>query len=182
MSKFSRKLQKLHDTAPKEETAILVTLIRQQQSDNEVEEHLDELAFLAETLGAKTVYRFTQRMEKPDIRTFVGSGKLEENQKTEWTWEMYGFSLSVTTLVLQENKKIVVEWGNPDETTLVEWIFSPLNENETFVSITNSGFQGDSDKIIDQVRNSTEGFTLVLAGAKAYLEFGAEMVERIKQM
>lgn len=78
MSKFSRKLQKLHDTAPKIETAVLVTLIRQQQSDNEVEEHLDELAFLTETLGAKTVYRFTQRMEKPDIRTFVGSGKLEE--------------------------------------------------------------------------------------------------------
>lgn len=78
MNKFSRKLQKLHDTAPKEETAILVTLIRQQQSDQEVEEHLDELAFLAETLGAKTVYRFTQRMEKPDIKTFVGSGKLEE--------------------------------------------------------------------------------------------------------
>jgi len=56
----------------------LVTLIRQQQSEQEVEEHLDELAFLAETLGAKTVHRFTQRMEKQDIRTFVGSGKLEE--------------------------------------------------------------------------------------------------------
>lgn len=78
MNKLSRKLQKLHETAPKEETAILVTLIRQQQSDQEVEEHLDELAFLAETLGAKTVYKFTQRMEKPDIKTFVGSGKLEE--------------------------------------------------------------------------------------------------------
>jgi len=78
MNKFSRKLQKLHETAPKEETAILVTLIRQQQSDQEVEEHLDELAFLTETLGAKTVYRFTQRMEKPEIKTYVGSGKLEE--------------------------------------------------------------------------------------------------------
>lgn len=78
MNKFSRKLQKLHDTAPKEETAILVTLIRQLQSDQEVEEHLDELAFLTETLGAKTVHKFTQRMEKPDIKTFVGSGKLEE--------------------------------------------------------------------------------------------------------
>jgi hypothetical protein len=45
-----------------------------------VEEHLDELAFLAETLGAKTVYRFKQKMDKPDIRTFVGKGKLEEIQ------------------------------------------------------------------------------------------------------
>ncbi len=78
MSKFSRKLQKLHDTAPKQETAILVALIHQHQSEQEVEEHLDELSFLAETLGAKTVYRFTQRMGKQDIRTFVGSGKLED--------------------------------------------------------------------------------------------------------
>jgi len=78
MSKISRKLQKLHDTAPKQETAILVSLIRQQQTEQEVEEHLDELAFLAETLGAKTVHRFTQRLGKPDIRTFVGSGKLED--------------------------------------------------------------------------------------------------------
>ena len=52
MSKFSRKLQQLHETAPKVETAVLVTLIRQHQGDQEVEEHLDELAFLTETMGA----------------------------------------------------------------------------------------------------------------------------------
>lgn len=80
MSKFSRKIQKLHDTAPKIETAVLVTLIRQHQPEHEVEEHLEELAFLAETLGVKSVYRFTQKMDKPDIRTFVGKGKLEEIQ------------------------------------------------------------------------------------------------------
>lgn len=78
MSKHSRKLQKLHETASKEETAILVSVVRQYQTDQQTEEYLDELAFLTETLGAKTVYRFTQKMEKPDIKTFVGSGKLEE--------------------------------------------------------------------------------------------------------
>lgn len=78
MNKLSRKLQKLYDTAPKKETAVLVTVIRQNQGALETEEHLDELAFLTETLGAKTVYRFTQKMERPDIRTFVGKGKLEE--------------------------------------------------------------------------------------------------------
>lgn len=78
MSKYSRKLQKLHDTAPVQETAVLVALIRQGQTDHQTTEYLDELAFLTETLGAKTVYRFTQRMEKPDVKTFVGSGKLEE--------------------------------------------------------------------------------------------------------
>ncbi|MHA7130398.1 GTPase HflX [Algoriphagus namhaensis] len=78
MGKFSRKLQKLYDTAPQVPTAVLVSLIAQGQSDREIQENLDELAFLTETLGAKSIYRFTQRMEKPDIRTFVGSGKLEE--------------------------------------------------------------------------------------------------------
>ncbi|HAS59449.1 MAG TPA: GTPase HflX, partial [Algoriphagus sp.] len=80
MSKFSRKLQKLYDTAPKQETAVLVTVVRQNESDQLIEEHLDELAFLTETLGVKAVYRFTQKMEKPDIKTFVGKGKLEEIQ------------------------------------------------------------------------------------------------------
>ncbi|MEY3644775.1 MAG: hypothetical protein RLZZ207_1470, partial [Bacteroidota bacterium] len=80
MSKFSRKLQKLYETAPRQETAVLVSLVRQHQPDQEVEEHLDELAFLAETLGAKAMYRFKQKMDKPDIRTFVGKGKLEEIQ------------------------------------------------------------------------------------------------------
>ncbi|WP_428228533.1 SRPBCC family protein [Flavobacterium sp.] len=128
----------------------------------------------AEMLIRKPVSEVFQAFTDPEItRKFwftKGSGKLEQDTTTEWTWEMYGFSLTVTTLVLHENKKIVIEWGNPDETTLVEWVFSSLDENETFVSITNSGLKGDADKIIDQVRNSTEGFTLVLAGAKAYLE------------
>ncbi|WP_073090046.1 GTPase HflX [Cyclobacterium lianum] len=78
MSKYSRKLAKMTDTAPRQETAVLVALIHQHESDLLVQEHLDELAFLTETLGAKAVHRFTQRMEKPDSRTFVGSGKLEE--------------------------------------------------------------------------------------------------------
>jgi len=128
----------------------------------------------AEMLIRKPVSEVFEAFVNPEITSKFwftkGSGKLQEDEKTQWSWEMYGFSLSVMTHVLQENKKIVIEWGDPDESTLVEWIFTPINGNETFVSITNSGFKGDHDKIIDQVRNSTEGFTLVLAGAKAYLE------------
>ncbi|MCH7397707.1 GTPase HflX [Belliella sp. DSM 107340] len=78
MTKYAKKLQKLHETAPKEDTAVLVALIKQGQSDRQVHDYLDELAFLTETLGAKTVYRFTQRLEKPDVKSFVGTGKLEE--------------------------------------------------------------------------------------------------------
>lgn len=62
----------------KEESAVLVGLINQEQDELKLKEYLDELAFLTETAGAKAVKRFTQRLEFPNPRTFVGSGKLIE--------------------------------------------------------------------------------------------------------
>ncbi len=61
-----------------EERAVLVGLVQKDQTPEQVEEYLDELAFLALTAGAITVKRFTQKMERPDSKTFVGKGKLEE--------------------------------------------------------------------------------------------------------
>jgi GTP-binding protein HflX len=61
-----------------EENAILVGLIQKEQTEQQVMEYLDELAFLAETAGAKSLKRFTQKMAHPDSKTFLGKGKLEE--------------------------------------------------------------------------------------------------------
>lgn len=61
-----------------EKKAVLVAIITQNQNEEKVNEYLDELAFLTSTLGANTIKRFTQRLEKPDVRSFVGKGKLEE--------------------------------------------------------------------------------------------------------
>ncbi len=61
-----------------EEKAILVGLVQKDQTQEQVNEYLDELAFLAETAGAVTVRRFTQKMPHPDSKTFVGKGKLAE--------------------------------------------------------------------------------------------------------
>ncbi len=60
------------------ERAVLVGLITPAQGEAKVQEYLDELAFLADTAGAVTVRKFTQKMNGPDSRTFVGKGKLEE--------------------------------------------------------------------------------------------------------
>ncbi|MFY7901042.1 MAG: GTPase HflX [Chitinophagaceae bacterium] len=60
------------------EKAVLVGLVQKDQTPEQVEEYLDELAFLAETAGATTIKRFTQKMLRPDSKTFVGKGKLEE--------------------------------------------------------------------------------------------------------
>lgn len=60
------------------ERAVLVGLVNDVQPEERVKEYLDELAFLADTAGAETVARFTQRLDYPNPRTFVGKGKLEE--------------------------------------------------------------------------------------------------------
>jgi GTP-binding protein HflX len=62
----------------KEEKAVLVGMVHKEQTEQQVQEYLDELAFLAETAGAVTIKRFTQKLQHPDSRTFVGKGKLEE--------------------------------------------------------------------------------------------------------
>jgi len=63
-----------------QDKAVMVAVINQGQPEEKVVEYLEELAFLAKTLDLDVVKSFTQRLEKPDIRSFVGKGKLEEIQ------------------------------------------------------------------------------------------------------
>ncbi len=65
-------------TEIKEEKAVLVGVINQHQSPEEVDDYLKELAFLTETAGARPVQRFFQRIDNPNPRTYIGSGKLAE--------------------------------------------------------------------------------------------------------
>ncbi|MBL4655243.1 MAG: GTPase HflX [Bacteroidia bacterium] len=62
----------------KKETAVLVGVITPNNSNIQVNEHLDELKFLAKTSGAKTLKTFVQKLSHPDSKTFVGKGKLQE--------------------------------------------------------------------------------------------------------
>ncbi|UYZ57885.1 GTPase HflX [Hymenobacter latericus] len=67
-----------YETALEAEKAVLVAVPDKREDDAIITESLDELAFLTETAGTVPIKRFVQKLEKPDIRTFVGSGKLEE--------------------------------------------------------------------------------------------------------
>ena len=62
----------------KGEFAVLVGVITPQQTEEMANEYLDELAFLAETAGAETKRKFLQRVDRPNPKTYVGSGKIEE--------------------------------------------------------------------------------------------------------
>src|SRR5215831_5739245 len=61
-----------------QEKAVLVSVIHKGQNETQVEEYLDELSFLAETAGAVSLKRFTQKLPAPDGRTYIGAGKLQE--------------------------------------------------------------------------------------------------------
>lgn len=69
---------KFYDTTVKPERAVLVGIIKTGESEEQTREYLDELKFLVETAGGDTQMAFTQRMQRPDRATFVGTGKLEE--------------------------------------------------------------------------------------------------------
>lgn len=70
--------QKSSGLAATRERAVLVGLVYGNQTEEKLQEYLDELAFLAETAGAVTVKKFVQKLPHPDSRTFVGKGKAEE--------------------------------------------------------------------------------------------------------
>ena len=133
----------------------------------------------AEMLIRKPVPEVFEAFIDPAITTrfwFTKStGKLVTGKQVQWTWEMYNHTETVFVKEIELNKKILIEWGNDEDKTTVEWIFKQMNEHSTFVSVINEGFTGDTEKIISQIRDSTEGFTLVLAGLKAWLEHSIQL-------
>jgi len=102
-----------------------------------------------------------------------GTGKLEINKKVTWEWEMYGASADITPREIINDKKILYEWGDPVRT--VEFTFRQLDDNSTFVSVKECGFNQTGDELIEAIKGSTGGFTTVLDGLKAYLEHGINL-------
>jgi len=133
----------------------------------------------AEMLIRKSVAEVFEAFVNPEITTKFwytkSSGKLEAGKQITWTWEMYNHSVPVTVKEIEQQKRILIEWGNYGSTTTVEWIFTPFGSDATYVSITNSGFKGDGDKVVKDALDSKGGFTWVLAELKALLEHNIEL-------
>jgi uncharacterized protein YndB with AHSA1/START domain len=101
-----------------------------------------------------------------------GSARLQAGRQVRWDWQMYDVSVQVAVKAVEQDRRILIEWGSPDAATTVEWQFTARPDHTTFVDITNRGFQGNGDEVVKQALDSTGGFVLVLAGAKAFLEHG----------
>lgn len=102
------------------------------------------------------------------------SGKLEEGKTVKWEWEMYNVSSDVSVKEIIPDRKISIEWEDTSVTT-VDFEFTALTGDTTYVVIKNYGFDQTGDDLIQAIKDNTGGFTTVLDGLKAWLEFGIEL-------
>lgn len=99
------------------------------------------------------------------------SGKLEASKHVKWEWEMYGVADDVDVKAVEPNKRIAFEWSFP-KSNQVEMTFAP-HAKGTMVTIVNRGLRGDD--VIAEALDLTQGWNLVLAAAKAWLEHGIRL-------
>jgi uncharacterized protein YndB with AHSA1/START domain len=122
----------------------------------------------------KPISSVFQAFVDPEITKYFwftkGSDKLEVGKTVTWDWEMYNFSTKVLVKEIVENQKIVIEWFTSEKPTTVDFEFKTLSDDSTFVIIKHYGFDKIGDELLEAIKDSTGGFTIVLAGLKAYLE------------
>ncbi len=115
----------------------------------------------------------------PDITTkfwFTRSdGPLEVGKPNRFYFDMYGVSGPVEVIAVDQNKRIVIEWGEALHKSTVEWTFEARPDDTTLVKISNAGFAGNGDELVAQAIDSMGGFAMLLAGAKAWLEHGIQL-------
>ncbi len=97
------------------------------------------------------------------------SGTMTPGATLRWDWEMYDLSTQVRVMEVEQDRRIVFEWGD-DAPTTVELRFTPRENGATFVEVTETGLSGDGDELVAQAAGSTGGFTIVLCAVKAFLE------------
>jgi uncharacterized protein YndB with AHSA1/START domain len=131
----------------------------------------------AQMLVRKPVAEVFEAFIDPSITTNFwftkGSGRLQLNKEVTWEWEMYNVSTTVIAKEISPNKRIIYEWSNPK--TVVEFSFEPLTDNSTYVIVTECGYNKTGDELIKAISGSTGGFTTVLDGCKAFLEYGINL-------
>ena len=131
----------------------------------------------AQMLIRKPVSTVFQAFIDPNMTTNFwftkSSGPLEVGKTITWKWEMYGASTNVFVKEIIPDKLIATQWGEP--ATSVDYEFTSIAEDKTYVVIRNYGFRETGDDLLEVIRDSTGGFTTVLDGLKAYLEYNIQL-------
>ena len=102
-----------------------------------------------------------------------GSGRLEPGARVRWDWAMYGVGTEVVVKAIEPSRRILIDWDATSDPNEVEWTFEARGDH-TWTTVANRGFSGSPDQRVARALDSTGGFTLVLAGAKIWLEHGLD--------
>jgi uncharacterized protein YndB with AHSA1/START domain len=128
----------------------------------------------AQMLIRRPVAEVFEAFIDPEITTKFwftkSSGRLEPGKEIRWDWEMFGVGGDINVKAIEQDRRILIEWDDPP--CPVEWQFESRGEQATLVRISNWGFRGSDDEVVAQAIDSKGGFTMVLAGLKAWLEHG----------
>jgi len=137
----------------------------------------EECAVNAQMLIRKPAPQVFAAFIDPEItRNFwftKSTGKLEEGTSVVWHWEMYGVSAVVSVEKIIENRLIKINWDGP--APKVEFEFTSVGDNATYVTIKNYGCKLTGDKLLHALVDQACGFTTVLDGLKAYLEHNIKL-------
>lgn len=131
----------------------------------------------AQMLVRKPVAQVFEAFIDPEITRHFwftkGSGKLETGKKITWEWEMYNASSTVFVKEIIPGKKISVEWDQ--YSTVVDFEFKEIGADATYVTITQYGFKTTGDALLKDLNDAAGGFTTVVDGLKAYMEYGIDL-------
>jgi hypothetical protein len=103
------------------------------------------------------------------------SGPLAPDAVVEWSWAPYGVSATVRVREFDPGRRIVTAWPNVSGETVVEYRFQAQPDGNTWVQVTERGFRSTGTELVREVADSTQGFTLVLAGLVAWCEHGLQL-------
>lgn len=131
----------------------------------------------AQMLIRKPVHEVFEAMANPEITTNFwftkSSGRLETGKNIIWEWEMYGATATIKVIEMILNEKIVFEWQQPART--VAFHFQNMDNKTTYFIAKEYDYTETGDDLLNVIRDSTGGFTTVLDGLKAYLEFNIRL-------
>jgi uncharacterized protein YndB with AHSA1/START domain len=103
------------------------------------------------------------------------SGALTEGETVTWEWEKYGATAEVRVREIREPERILIDWGDGEAFSSVEFRFNPWGEAATHMQVLETGIDVDPEQAVARIADSTGGFTMVLCAAKALLEHDIEL-------
>lgn len=137
----------------------------------------NKLIATSEMLIRKPISEVFEALVNPDITSEFwftkSSGRLETGKQVEWEWGQFGIAATISVTDVKKDELIRFQWPSGEDDSgyrTVEIFIEPKPNDTTFVQIVEKGFAKDDQNLIREIAGQTEGWALVLAGMKAWLE------------